>query len=87
MFAAFRLLPIGIQVALGLGVLTAIGGGYAVWHHKIYQSGYDAAMSDVAEQNQEAVHAADQARGRVRDCNSRDGMRWNQVTRECERRD
>lgn len=87
MLAAFRLLPIMWQLtAIGVGLATLVAGA-AYFHHKIYQSGYDAAIADVTHQNQEAVDAVNEGRARVRDCNARDGMRWDQVAGECVGRD
>lgn len=66
------------------GSLTAAAiGGYLYWHHHVYQAGYDRAIELVAKQNKEALHAVDDARARVRDCNARVGMRWDQVAGEC----
>lgn len=85
MFVLFRALPLLWQLGIGAAALAAVGGGIWAVHHHIYQSGYDAAISDVAAQNKEAVDAADKARAAVRACNAVDGMRWDQFARQCVR--
>lgn len=87
MMILFRLLPLWGKAAAVLAVLAMIGGTYAIWHHKVYQSGYDAAVADVAHQNQEAVDAVNKRRAIVRACDAADGLRWDQVARQCVRRD
>lgn len=87
MIALIRALPILGQLGVAVAMMAALGLGAGFIHHKIYQSGYDRALHDVAVRNQEAVDAVDKVRARVRDCNARDGMRWDQLAGECVRRD
>lgn len=47
---------------------------YATWHYRVYRSGYNAAIEAIAAQDKEAVHAADQARARVRNCYDTGGV-------------
>jgi hypothetical protein len=68
-------------IAAGVAV-TAIGGGLALYHHKVYQSGYDAALSDIAEENAETIARAVEKRNVWKDCRARDGS-WDQSTGRC----
>lgn len=87
MIALFRLLPLVWKLSIVVGVIVAIvGTGWAI-HHHIWKQGYQAALADVAHDNQEAVDAVDKNRVRVIACNNTDGMRWSQSARECVRRD
>lgn len=79
--------PYALQLALGAGALALAGGAFTWWSVHQFNKGYARAVHDVAVQNQEAVNAVNEARARVRDCNARDGMRWDQVAGECVRRD
>lgn len=81
-FTAFRLLPGLAQLAI-LGVLLAsLAGTYALWHHKIYTRGYDAAIADIADENQEAVDAANTLRKKRRDCIAGSGV-WDTTVGLC----
>lgn len=78
-------LPLLWQLAIGGAVVAGIGGAAAGWSVHEFNKGYARAVHDVAVQNQEAVDAVDKARARVRDCNARDGMRWDQIAGDCVR--
>lgn len=79
--------PYLLQLAIGGALALAAGGGFVALKVHYQNVGYARAVHDVAVQNQEAVDAVNTARARVRDCNSRDGMRWDQVAGECVGRD
>lgn len=66
-------------IAAGALALVAL---YGVWHHKVYQSGYDAAISDVAAENQGAINAAEDLKGKRRACIARGGA-WSVVDGVC----
>lgn len=69
--------------AIGAGLLlAALVAGYALWHHHVYQSGYDAAIAGVASQNKEAVDARDKAIARLLACRARGGV-WDAQTGQC----
>ncbi len=82
MLAFLRALPLLWQLGLLAGGGIALGGGYAYWHHKVYSSGYVAAIADVEAANAESVNAADKAREIVRECFDRGGN-WDTVKRLC----
>lgn len=82
MLALLRTLPLVWQLAGGAAVLLAVGGGYALWHHHVYQTGYDKALLDVAADNQEAIDARNKAVSRVRSCRDA-GRVWDTTTGEC----
>lgn len=82
-----RAAPLLWKVGIGLALFATLGGTYAIWHHKVYRSGYDAALHAVAAQNQEAINAVNDVRVRVRDCNATVGMRWDQASGQCVRGD
>lgn len=77
---ALRAMPLVVQLSLGLGIIGAIGGGYAYWHHEIYQSGVDDTLTAVAAQNKEGLDAANKLKAEVFDCAARGGSfdqsRW-----------
>lgn len=68
-------------IVAGIAV-TAIGSGLAVYHHEVYQSGYDTALSDIAEENAETIARAVAKRNVWRECQSRGGA-WDQTTGRC----
>lgn len=69
-----------LLVAAGLvaGLLTA----YAVWHHKVYAKGYDAALAAVARADARAVGKATEYRNVFKDCRAQ-GRGWDQTTGRC----
>lgn len=69
-------------ISVGI-VLITLAGAYGVWHAKVYNRGYDAALRAIAAQNQRAIKRAQEYRGRVTDCDAR-GLRWDQSTGECQ---
>lgn len=75
----FRLLPLWGKAAVLLAVVAAIGTAYGVWHHKVYNRGYDAALSAVQSANKEAIDARDTAVLPVKECFD-SGREWD-VTR------
>lgn len=69
--------------AVTAGVIAlGAGGGALVWHHKVYQSGYNAALADIAEENDEAIARAVAKRNVWKDCRSRGGT-WDQTSGTC----
>lgn len=70
--------------AITAGVIALGAGGTAiVWHHKIYQSGYDTALADIAEDNAETIARAVAKRNVWKDCRARNGQ-WDQTTGKCQ---
>lgn len=81
LFARF-VAPYVLQLALGAGLIAALGGLYAFEHHRIYKSGYDAAIADVDAETKRGV---DDALGNVkksRDCRDAGGA-WSQSDGVC----
>jgi hypothetical protein len=73
-----------IAGAIAAGVVTTtIVGAAAAWHHQIYQSGYDAALADIAEENEATIARAVAKRNVWRDCKARGGQ-WDQSTGRCQ---
>jgi hypothetical protein len=69
--------------AIAAGVITlAAGAGALVWHHDIYQSGYDKAIADIAEEDSAAIARATEKRSVWSGCRARDGQ-WDQSTGRC----
>jgi hypothetical protein len=59
---------------IGMTLLaTAILGGYALWHNKVYSNGYEAAIAHVASQNKGAKDAVRKATKNVSDCYAANG--------------
>lgn len=78
MFALPLIWRIGIVVA----AVVAFAGAYTVWHHKVYQSGYDAAIAAVARADQDAIN---RVKGGIRDlviCRQQGGT-WDVVSGTC----
>jgi hypothetical protein len=71
------------KLLIAAGLIGAVITAYAVWHHEIYQSGYDKAISDIAEENQAAIGLAIERRQPWKDCRARNGV-WIQSTRTCQ---
>ena len=82
MLTLLRALPLLAQLALAGTVIAGIGGGYAYWHHKVYQSGVDDTLSAIAAQNKEGLDAANKLKAKVFDCAARNGS-WNQSRGVC----
>ncbi len=70
------------KVLVGLGLVAALLTAYGVWHHKIYRSGYDRAIADIAAEDKKAVDRAIAARSVWKDCRAA-GRRWDQVEGRC----
>lgn len=68
-------------IVLG-GLLLAVGTAYGIWHMKIYNRGYTAAIAAIAAQDKRAIDAAKTARNTYRLCID-GGGKWNQSTGEC----
>lgn len=75
-------IPLMWRIGLAAAVIAALAIGYGVWHHKVYQSGYDAAIAAVARLDQEAM---DRVKDGVKDlieCRARGGT-WDIVSGTC----
>jgi hypothetical protein len=70
------------KVLVGLGLVAALLTAYGIWHHQIYQSGYDRALSDIARNDSKAVGRASNLRTTYETCNDRKGS-WDQTTGRC----
>lgn len=78
-FGAANLLS---KLAVLGGILLALIAAYGVWHHQVYQSGYDAALADVAKADTKAVKRATEFRNQYRSCRD-SGRQWDQSTGKC----
>lgn len=81
------LAPYLLQLAIGAAIALAAGGGLIGLKLHYESQGYQRAVDQIAAENQEAIHEVDRARLRVRTCDADGGMRWDQVARDCVRRD
>lgn len=72
----------GLRIATIGGVLIAAGTLYGIWHHKVYQRGYDRALADIAAEDKRAIGAATELRKTWRECRDRGG-RWIQSEGRC----
>jgi hypothetical protein len=81
-----KLIPWYIKLPVAIAILSALYGGYRYWISTIEDRGYQRAIREIAEQDDLAVEAATDELRRRRECNARDGMRYNTSTGECERR-
>ena len=80
---AFSLFGTGTKLAIAGAAIVALLAAYGVWHHTVWERGYDRAIADIADQNDKAMRRASARRGVLLDCKSRDGMRWDQSTGQC----
>lgn len=64
-------------------VVAAVLAGYLVWHHHVWQKGWDAHALAIATQDAKAVNATKQLLDTVRSCRTR-GLRFNQLTLKCD---
>ena len=83
--ALFRTLSLKLRIIIIGGVVAAILTGYGLWHHKVFNSGWNAAIAAIAAQDRRAIDAARSARAHWRACVDGDGM-WNAATGQCRRR-
>lgn len=70
------------KLLIAAGLVGAVITAYAVWHHEIYQHGYDQAISDIAEENAAAIGQAVERRKPWKECRDHGGV-WSQSTRTC----
>jgi hypothetical protein len=68
-------------VVAGALLLAALG-AYGIWHHKVYRSGYDRALADIAAEDKRAIGSALELRGVWMECRKRGG-RWIQTEGRC----
>lgn len=80
--AALSATGLTTKLIMGAVLLASVGIAYGLWHHTIWQRGYDRAIADIARQDEKAIRAASTARSAVLDCKSR-GLRWDQSTGQC----
>jgi hypothetical protein len=85
MFTLFRALPILVQLGALAASVAALGGVYAVWHHKIYNAGYNAAISEIAHENAQAKEKVDGLKTQRRACTPDIGD-WDQSNGVCIRK-
>ena len=83
--ALLRALSLKLRViTVGVGI-AAILAAYGLWHHKVFNSGWNAAIAAIAAQDRRAIDAARSARANWRACIDGDGV-WNASTGQCRRR-
>ena len=84
-FGLSRALSLKLRIAIVGGGIAAITAGYGLWHHKVFNSGWNAAIAAIAAQDRRAIDAARSARANWRSCVDGGGM-WNASTGQCRRR-
>ena len=81
----FRALSLKLRIiTVGAGI-AALAVSYGLWHHKVFNSGWNAAIAAIAAQGRRAIDAARSARANWRACVDGDGV-WNASTGQCRRR-
>ena len=72
-------------IVLGATAVIVAGGAtaYGIWHHEVYQSGYQAAMLDIARADTKAIGRASELRNTWRACID-GGRSWDQTTGRCQ---
>jgi hypothetical protein len=70
------------RLILGAGAGVALLAAYGVWHHRVYESGVEAAIAGIAREDSRWIDRAVKARGIWRDCRDQGGN-WDQTTGRC----
>jgi hypothetical protein len=70
------------KLALAGALALAVLGAYGIWHHKVFQSGYDRALADVAAEDARAIGRATDLRSTWLACR-KTGRRWIQSEGKC----
>ena len=83
--ALLRAPSLKLRVVVTVGGIAAILAAYGLWHHKVFNSGWNAAIAAIAAQDRRAIDAARSARAHWRACVDGDGV-WNASTGQCRRR-
>jgi hypothetical protein len=81
----FRALSLKLRIVVVGGGIAAVLAAYGLWHHKVFNSGWNAAIAAIAAQDRRAIDAARSARAHWRACIDGDGV-WNASTGQCRRR-
>ena len=84
-FGLSRALSLKLRIAIVGGGIAAIAASYGLWHHKVFNSGWNAAIAAIAAQDKGAIDAARSARANWRSCVDGGGV-WNASTGQCRRR-
>lgn len=71
------------KLLIAAGLVGALITAYAVWHHEIYQSGWDGAISAIAQEDAAAIGHAVERRNAWKACRDRNGQ-WSQSARTCQ---
>jgi hypothetical protein len=83
--ALLRALSLKLRITIFGAGIAAVLAGYALWHHKVFNSGWNAAIAAIAAQDRRAIDAARSARAHWRACVDGGGV-WNASTGQCRRR-
>jgi hypothetical protein len=83
--ALFRALSLKLRIVVIAGCVAAVFAAYGLWHHKVFNSGWNAAIAAIAAQDRRAIDAARSARAHWRACVDGGGV-WNASTGQCRRR-
>lgn len=75
-------IPLLWRIGIGLAIVAALGVGYGVWHHRVYESGYAAAIAAVARADQDAIDRVAAGVKELVECRVRGGT-WDVVTGTC----
>ncbi|EJN11868.1 hypothetical protein PMI42_04883 [Bradyrhizobium sp. YR681] len=71
-----------IALAFAATVALTVTSVYGIWHHKVYKSGYDRAMLDIARADDKAIDRASTLRNGYVACHAL-GRNWDQSTGSC----
>lgn len=83
MIALLGAIPLLWRIGIGLAIVAALATAYGVWHHQVYQSGYDAAIAAVARADQAALDRVKAGQDDLAACRARGGT-WDVVTGICQ---
>lgn len=71
-----------IKIAMAAGLVAIILLAYGVWHHKVYDEGWYAALASVARADAKTIAEATKYRNAYKACNAT-GKGWDQTTGAC----
>ncbi len=65
-----------------VSIVTLVGTGYGIWHHKIYKRGADDTIAAIARADAKVIAKAVAARSKLTECQTLN-RQWDQSTGKC----
>jgi hypothetical protein len=71
-----------IKIAMAAGLVALVLVAYGVWHHKVYDEGWYAALASIARADAKTIARATEYRNAWKACHAT-GRDWNQTSGNC----